>query len=198
MGRGKAKIKVAVIHPIETFWLYWGSSEQTAVIRNKLEEQFAKLTEHLIFGQIDFDFICEADLPYQCKKPSNPLEVGQMSYDAVIVCGSKTMRSTTASRLEAFAKNGEKDALDILNEAGLDLAKLIEATANSLLPYKAKGLTVTGGLVNFSEYWKTAFEEYIKKNTDITDINAFIGVADSFVNADKSSFITLSKDRLLI
>ena len=108
LTRGKPRIKVAVVHPIETFWLYWGSSEQTAVIRNKLEEQFAKLTEYLIFGQIDFDFICEADLPYQCKKPSNPLEVGQMSYDAVIVCGSKTMRSTTASRLEAFAKNGGK------------------------------------------------------------------------------------------
>ena len=61
--------------------------------------------------------------------------------------------------------------MDNLKAAGLDLAKLIEATANSLLPYKAKGLTVTGGLVNFSEYWKTAFEEYIKKNTDITDIN---------------------------
>lgn len=73
--------------------------------------------------------------------------------------------------VEAFAQKGEKDALDILNEAGLDLAKLIESTANSLLPYKAKGLTVTGGLVNFSEYWKTSFEEHIKKNTDITDIN---------------------------
>lgn len=73
--------------------------------------------------------------------------------------------------VEEFAQKGEKDALDILSDAGLDLAKLIKATAYSLFPYKATGLTVTGGLINFSEYWKTSFEKYIKENTTITDIN---------------------------
>ena len=108
LTRGKPSIKVAVVHPIESFWLYWGPSEQTAVTRAKLEERFAKLTEYLLFGQIDFDFICEAALPDQCETASNPLKVGQMSYDAVIVCGSKTMRSTTADRLEAFKNAGGK------------------------------------------------------------------------------------------
>ena len=73
--------------------------------------------------------------------------------------------------VEEFASKGEKDALEILNNAGIDLAKLILSTASSLLPYQVKSVTVTGGLVNFNKYWKESFEEYIKQNSAITEFN---------------------------
>ena len=108
LTRGKAKVRVGVVHPIETFWLHWGPEDKTATIRRQLDDQFARLTETLLFGLIDFDFISEACLPQQCAQGGNPLKVGEMAYDAIIVCGSHTLRSTTVSRLDAFQKAGGK------------------------------------------------------------------------------------------
>ena len=108
LTRGKAKVRVGVVHPIESFWLNWGPEDQTAAIRKQMDDQFAQLTETLLFGLIDFDFINEACLPSQCSAGGNPLQVGEMAYDAVIVCGSQTLRSTTLSRLTAFEQAGGK------------------------------------------------------------------------------------------
>ncbi|MBQ3221994.1 MAG: hypothetical protein IJB41_00130 [Clostridia bacterium] len=106
MTRGKAKVRVAVVHPIESYWMYWGPSEQTAALRSQMDDQFARLTETLLFGQIDFDFLSESCLPKQCEKGSFPLKVGEMEYDAVIVCGSRTLRSSTLERLQGFKNAG--------------------------------------------------------------------------------------------
>ena len=106
LTRGKAVARVGVIHPIESYWLRWGPMAQTEALRDQMETQFRDLTEYLLFGLIDFDFISEACLPRQCEKGGNPLKVGDMAYDAVIVCGCKTLRSTTLDRLEAFREAG--------------------------------------------------------------------------------------------
>ena len=106
LTRGKAKVRVAVVHPIESFWLHWGPSDQTAAIRAQLEEQFASLAETLLFGGLDFDYLCEAELPALCPQPGNPLQVGQMSYDAVIVPTLTTMRRTTLQLLQKFRAAG--------------------------------------------------------------------------------------------
>lgn len=108
LTRGKAKARVAVVHPIESYWLYWGPSEQTAALRRQMDEQFAQLTQVLLFGLVDFDFISEACLPNQCAEAGNPLQVGKMAYDTVIVCGNRTLRSGTVERLEAFERAGGK------------------------------------------------------------------------------------------
>ena len=60
MTRGQPTLRLAVIHPIESYWLHWGPSEQTAGVRQQLERHFAQLTETLLFGCIDFDFIAES------------------------------------------------------------------------------------------------------------------------------------------
>jgi hypothetical protein len=106
MARGKAGVKVAVIHPIESYWLHWGPSEQTEAIRSQMEEHFASLTETLLFGAVDFDFICESRLPQLCEKGGSPLKVGEMSYDAVIVPACQTLRKTTLERLNSFRSEG--------------------------------------------------------------------------------------------
>ena len=106
LTRGKAISRVGVIHPVESYWLHFGPNEQTNSLRTQLEDNFKNLTEWLLNGSIDFDFISESLLPEQCPQAGNPLQVGSMAYDAVIVPGCETLRSSTLERLEAFRSLG--------------------------------------------------------------------------------------------
>lgn len=108
MTRGKPVVRVGVIHPVESYWLHFGPSQQTAAIRNQLDTNFKNLTKWLLEGCIDFDFISESLLPEQCITASAPLRVGEMTYDAVVVPACQTLRSTTLERLEAFRAAGGK------------------------------------------------------------------------------------------
>lgn len=108
MTRGKAEVRVGVIHPIESYWLHFGPAEQTAVVRDNLDENFQNITKWLLFGGIDFDFISESLLPELCPEAGVPLKVGEMEYDMILVPGCETLRSTTLERLEAFVKAGGK------------------------------------------------------------------------------------------
>ena len=106
LTRGKAMVRVAVVHPIESYWLYWGPAEHTGEMRAQMEKSFSALTESLLFGNIDFDFLSEAELPVLCPEGGNPLKVGEMAYDAVIVPSVTTIRDTTLSRLASFKNAG--------------------------------------------------------------------------------------------
>lgn len=108
LTRGKAQVRVGVLHPIESFWLHWGPEDQTNALKAQMDAHFAQLTELLLFGMIDFDFISEACLTRQCEQGGNPLRVGQMAYDTIIVCGSRTLRQSTLDRLTAFEQAGGK------------------------------------------------------------------------------------------
>lgn len=106
LTRGKPMVRVGVIHPVESYWLYWGPSEQTSAVREQLDSNHSALTEWLIFGSIDFDFISESLFPEQCSEGSFPLKVGQMDYDTIIVPGCHTLRKTTIDRLSEFLRQG--------------------------------------------------------------------------------------------
>lgn len=121
MTRGTPLVRVGVIHPIESYWLHWGPSEQTALIRQQMEENFQNITQWLLFGQIDFDFICESLLPQQCRQGGAPLSVGDMNYDTIIVPGCQTLRSSTVERLQPFLRQGGR--LIVMGEA----PKLVDA-----------------------------------------------------------------------
>ena len=108
MTRGVPMVRVGVIHPVESYWLHWGPSEQSALVRSAMDENFQALTSWLLRGSVDFDFISESLFPEQCEKGSAPLQVGKMAYDVVIVPECETLRSTTLERLEAFRKAGGK------------------------------------------------------------------------------------------
>lgn len=57
MTRGKAHVHIAVVHPVESYWLYWGPKEQTSGIREEMDADFRHLTEWLLYHTIDFDFL---------------------------------------------------------------------------------------------------------------------------------------------
>ena len=106
LTRGKPYVKIGVIHPIETYWLHFGPEDKTGAKRTALEQQFQMLAETMLFGGIDFDYISENEFSYFCKDASAPICVGEMKYDALIVCGCETLRKSTVERLYKFANSG--------------------------------------------------------------------------------------------
>lgn len=109
LTRGKPCVKVGVIHPIESYWLHWGPAENTDEIREQLDEKFQNLTKWLLFGTVDFDFICESQLPKTfggCE--DGKFHVGEMAYSAIIVPDMETMRKTTLDALISFKNAGGK------------------------------------------------------------------------------------------
>lgn len=106
LTRGKPCVRIGVIHPVESYWLHWGPMEQTAAAREQLETHFRDVTDWLLFGQLDFDFICESLLPEQCPTGGAPLRVGEMAYDTLILPACETLRATTAQRLRLFVREG--------------------------------------------------------------------------------------------
>ncbi|MBR6620006.1 MAG: hypothetical protein IKK85_06655 [Clostridia bacterium] len=104
MTRGKPVVRVGVIHPIESYWLRYGPREQTADIREEMNEQFMQLANWLLYSLVDYNYICEANLPAQ----ADGTKVGQMQYDTIIVPNLLTIRSTTLDFLKNFKANGGK------------------------------------------------------------------------------------------
>jgi hypothetical protein len=90
-------------------WLAWGPQEQTAAVKDQLEEQFEQTINWLLLGQLDFDFIAESLLPELNKEQKgNQFQVGKMAYDVVLVPGCVTLRRSTLERLAAFQAAGGK------------------------------------------------------------------------------------------
>lgn len=108
LTRGKPCVNVAVIHPIESYWLRFGPEESTQGIRNQLDENFKNMIDWLLQGTVDFDFICESTLPALCGEIGTRLAVGKMSYSTVIVPSCLTLRKTTVDILKKFVEAGGK------------------------------------------------------------------------------------------
>jgi len=118
LTRGKAICRLGLIHPIESYWLHWGTREKTAAVREEMDEKFLRLCDWLLKGLIDFDYICESTLPMYCKLEDiggDGFPVGKMNYDVVVVPALETIRRNTIQRLEAFKKAGGR--LIFLGEA---------------------------------------------------------------------------------
>lgn len=107
LTRGKPVVKIGVLHPIDTYWLHYGPLDQTAMIRQELERHFEDVTQWLLFGQLDFDYISEGLLTKQWRQGDDArLHVGEMAYDVVVVPGCETLRHTTLDALEQFKAQG--------------------------------------------------------------------------------------------
>lgn len=108
LTRGRALSRLGVIHPVESYWLHWGARENTEAVRAQMDERFRSLTEWLLRGLVDFDFISESLLPDQCpadfEGPGFP--VGEMCYEALLVPPVETLRATTLTRLRRFVDLG--------------------------------------------------------------------------------------------
>lgn len=108
---GRPDVRIGVVHPVESYWLAFGPEEQTAARRRQLQNRFEQVTDWLLFGMMDFDFISESLMTSLVDAAIQPIDppaflVGAMAYDVVVVPGCRTMRSSTVARLDAFARSG--------------------------------------------------------------------------------------------
>lgn len=108
LTRGTPDVKIGVIHPIESYWLHYGPTDKTSVIRDEMDERFKQITEWLLYGTLDFDYICESLLKDQFGGADKSFKVGKMDYDVIVVPACETLRKTTLDALEEFASNGGK------------------------------------------------------------------------------------------
>ena len=111
LTRGKPSVKVGVIHPIESYWLYWGTEEHTGGIRREMDENFKNLIEWMLYGLVDFDFLAESLLPEltnEIQVKWKKLKVGEMEYETVLVPGCVTIRRSTLEILKQFKAQGGK------------------------------------------------------------------------------------------
>lgn len=104
LTRGKAVNDVAVIHPIESYFINYAGQKHSRKVQKQLEKNFFDLTDWLLFNGCDFDFISESLLPTQ--RNENPLAVGKCAYKTILVPGLLTMRRSTLDYLKAFRAAG--------------------------------------------------------------------------------------------
>ena len=110
LTRGRADVRVAVVHPIESYWMSYGPVAQTQGRRDQMDENFKDMIEWMLFGLIDFDFLSEALLKDQeteiIAEDGVCLRVGQMTYHTILVPDLLTIRSATLTLLERMADMG--------------------------------------------------------------------------------------------
>ena len=104
LTRGRSIVRVAVVHPVESYWLMFGPEDQTGEARADYDAQFETVISWLLYGLMDFDFLCESLLPELSGE--DPRAVGKMRYDAVVVPDCRTLRSGTLRFLERFREAG--------------------------------------------------------------------------------------------
>lgn len=104
MKSGKPAVRIGVIHPVESFWLYFGPNDQTGGIREELESRFKQITEWLLFGTLDFDYISEGLI----HELWDGRQMGVMDYDIILIPGCVTLRKTTLDMLKDFLNLGKQ------------------------------------------------------------------------------------------
>ena len=172
MTRGKPSVKVGVIHPIESYWLHFGPKDKTSAKRIELDKKFAEITEWLLLGTIDFDFISESLLPQQFDKNSDGFTIGEMKYDAIVIPSLETIRSTTLSALENFINRGGK----VINMG--DMPTYVDAMPSN------KPKKVLSGSESIS--WnKTALLSSLEAQRSISILNERGVRADNFVYGER-------------
>ncbi|MBE6611037.1 MAG: hypothetical protein E7632_00980 [Ruminococcaceae bacterium] len=109
LTRGVPMVDIGVIHPVESYWLHWGPTENTGTVRAQMEGNFRNVIDWLLFSQLDFDYISESLLPEQFGGVEDArLRVGKMAYKVILVPPMETIRKTTLDILTQFAKAGGK------------------------------------------------------------------------------------------
>ncbi len=107
LSRGRASVRIGVLHPIESYWMLFGPARQCGDRKKVMEEQFAQLSEWLMFHLLDFDFLSEGLLVNQKVHVENGrLHVGEMVYEAVIIPELITIRGSTLEILNTFRSDG--------------------------------------------------------------------------------------------
>ena len=127
LTQGKPCVRVGMIHPIESYWTMFGPKENTESRRERLQQQYDRILEWLLFGLVEFDLISESSLTDGAHARDGKLVVGEMEYDTVLISGCMTIRRSTLNALQSFKNAGGR--VIILSDA----PKYVEACADEEL-----------------------------------------------------------------
>ena len=108
LSRGEPQVRIGVIYPIDSYNMHFASIAETGAICEELENAYAQTAEWLLSGAFDFDYLSESLLPELCERGDNPLSVGKMKYDAILVANCMTLRPHTVKLLSEFKQKGGK------------------------------------------------------------------------------------------
>lgn len=154
LDKGKPQCEVLVVNPVESAWLYprvgWEKNLFDLQVEEakRLEEDYGKLFGILTTGQVDFDYGDEEMLSRYAKVVTDgesvKLKFRKSEYSCVVVCGMRTIRSTTAEILKKFTKVGGRvivagqspvymDAADLFPEDGLRGSEQISFERDAVL-----------------------------------------------------------------
>ncbi len=106
LEQGTPCVRLAVIHPIESYWTVFGPEDETGAIRRDMDQDFLNLINWLLTGGVDFDYVSEGLLPELCPEVNYPLQAGRMQYEMVLVPNCISLRESTLKILEKFARAG--------------------------------------------------------------------------------------------
>lgn len=106
LTRGKDIVDVAVIHPIESYWINFGPNDTSSEVRCMLQTNFENLSNYLITGLIDYDYLSESLLPELYEDTDKGFKVGKMTYKTIIVPGCITIRRSTFELLKKYKARG--------------------------------------------------------------------------------------------
>lgn len=107
MQTGRPLCRVAMLHPIESYWVADGPTAEHADRQAMLEQGFTDTLTALLESQIDVDLVAESLLPTQGGQEASPqLQIGAMTYDVLVIPPVLTIRSSTLERLERFTEAG--------------------------------------------------------------------------------------------
>ena len=100
MTRGKAIARVGVLHPVESFWLLNGPVDQSDDVKKQMEDDFQSMTEWLLTGGIDFDYVAESSLEdEEARLADGKLHCGEVAYDVLLVPSCLNLRKNTLETL---------------------------------------------------------------------------------------------------
>ena len=111
MTAGQPVCELAVINPSESYYVVFNKGWQSNAALKGMEDQYTELAQWLLGGHLDFDFADEQLLTEFSTAVGSDnrgvfLQIGEMSYRAVLVPSLVTIRQTTVDLLKRFVEAG--------------------------------------------------------------------------------------------
>ncbi len=140
LTRGKSANRIAVLHPLESYWHKSASEAESHYECDELNQNFMELCNWLLLNSVNFDYISESTIPMLVEQAGAPLKVGIMEYDTVIVDSCDNLRRSTIDILKAFRAaggnliiSGEAPHMSFGEES--EAAKALAASASAIIPH---------------------------------------------------------------
>jgi len=107
LANTKEEVKTLVLHPMQSAYLTYLRDEDESSVK-KLDEEFTKLTEYLLYNGVRFHYGDESILVSKGEIVGDKLVVGECVYENVILPYTQSISQSTYNLISAFKAKGGK------------------------------------------------------------------------------------------